>query len=288
MNGQKYEYDVAILGGGPAGVSCALYACRAGRRVAIVHNGLSALHRARNIENYYGSGKLGGAELYERGLEQAKAVGAEIIKAQVTFAEFDGARFTLTASDTSIVSDKLVIATGASRVKTDIPGLDEIEKRGKASYCAVCDAFFYRKKSCAVIGAGDFAAHEYGVLSNVADAVLLTNGETPSVDVEKTDTRRILKVEFTNDGKVRVCFMDGELAVDGLFIALGVLGATAIAKSMGVITDKSGNIAVDENGMTNIPGLYAAGDCTAGIRQVAKAVADGMNVGMKLGKMVVE
>lgn len=276
-------YDVVIIGGGPAGVSAALYAVRGGLATAILHSGASALHRAERIENYYGSGALSGADLYDRGIEQARALGVAVIDGQATFAQTDGEVFTVSATVGEYKAKRLVVATGAARKTVDIAGLKDYEGKG-VSYCAVCDAFFYRKKRVGVIGAGEFAEHEYSAIKNVAGATyLLTDGETPSFTADNVATDRIARV-IGRDGRVGgVAFEDGtELELDGLFVAVGVLSSGAIAKSIGAFTDVNGAIITDEKGMTNVAGLYAAGDCTVGVKQVGKAVADGMTVGIAL------
>ena len=281
-NTQKI-YDCIVIGGGPGGVSAAVYAVRGGSSVAIVHNGASALHRAERIQNYYGVGEVSGAELYRNGLEHAAALGAEVIDGEVTFVrELDGL-FTVVSTAGEFVGRRAVIAVGASRVRANIPGLTELDGKG-VSYCAVCDAFFYRKKRVGVVGAGEFAEHEYNALSGVVgEVVLLTDGETPTFTAQKVCTQKISRV-IERDGRCGgVMFADGtSLELDGLFVALGTMGSGALAKSLGVFTDERGSIKTDSHGMTNIAGLYAAGDCTSGVKQIAKAVADGMNVGMSL------
>lgn len=276
------NFDVIIIGGGPAGASTALYAARGGLTVALLHNGLSALHRAERIENFYGAGTIGGAELYSRGLEQARAVGATVVECIVTSARFDGESFTVTANGGEYVGRRLVIATGAERRRADIEGLRELEGKG-VSYCAVCDAFFYRKKRVGVLGAGEFAAHEYGALGGiVGEAILLTNGEKPTFAAENVREQKIARLLRSEEtGKLcGVEFTDGDrLALDGLFVALGVMGSNALCKSLGVMTDECGAILTDEHGMTNVDGLYAAGDACVGIKQIGKAVADGVTVG---------
>lgn len=279
------KFDVIIIGGGPAGVSAALYTVRGGISTCIIHSGESALHRAHGIENYYGAGTCSGAELYERGISQARDVGATVVCDQVTFVEYDGSGFTVsTVAHGAVRAGKLVVATGAARAKSGIAGIDAFDGKG-VSYCAVCDAFFYRKKRVGVVGAGEFAAHEYGAISAVAgETYLFTDGEKPSFAAPLTVQKKIASVYAREDGRLGgVELADGErIELDGLFIALGVMGSSALAKSVGVLTDKNGAVVTDARGMTNIKGLYAAGDCTAGIKQVGKAVSDGLTVGMSV------
>lgn len=276
-------YDVIVIGGGPGGVSTALYAARGGLSVLLLHTGISALHRAERIQNYFGSGEVSGKELYERGLNQARAVGVTVLEQQVTFVRADEDRFTVTAAAGEYNGSKLVLAVGAARKSVVVEGIAEYEGRG-VSYCAVCDAFFYRKKRAAVIGAGDFARHEYETLSRVAGEVfLLTDGEAAPFEAN-TVTKKIKRI-VGGDRVTGVEFEDGEvLEVDGVFVAVGTLGAGEIAKSVGIAVDKSGAIKADEAGRTNVPGLYAVGDCTAGVKQIATAVFGGMTVGLDLVK----
>lgn len=276
-------YDVIIIGGGPAGASAALYSARGGLSTCIVHSGVSALHKAHSIENFYGAGAVSGDELYERGLSQASAVGAELIDGEVTFCRYDDLFF-VSMGGGELTSRRLVIATGAARKTVDIVGIKELEGKG-VSYCAVCDAFFYRNKRVGVIGSGSFAEHEYSAISRVASSTtLFTNGLEPSFSAPNVDKRKIVRVVRSEqtDRLAGVELEGGEFVeLDGLFVAIGVMGATNIAKSMGVFTEGDG-IKVDGRGMTNIQGLYAAGDCTVGTKQVAKAVNDGMNVALSI------
>lgn len=276
------NYDLLIIGGGPAGSSAALYGARGGLKVCVLHNGVSALHRAERIENFYGSGAVSGDELYARGLEQARAVGADIIETVVTFASFTD-KFEVDTTDGKFTGKALLLATGASRKQADIDGIDAVG----VSYCAVCDGFFYRKKKVGVIGAGEFAAHEYAALEHIAgEVVLFTNGESTAISAPTVYAQKIKRIEKNGDGRVcGVTLDDGEtVSVDGLFVAIGVCGSSAIAKSMGILTLPDGSIKTDALGRTNIPGLYAAGDCTSGIKQVAKAACDGMNAAFDIIK----
>ena len=169
--------DILILGYGPAGVSAALYGLRAGLDVQLVGKDVGALAKAHKIENYFGLKEpMTGAELAEVGKKQALALGAEIVDDEVTDFMFDGFGFVATGLNGTYRGKVCVMATGAARKKTPIPGMAEMEGHG-VSYCAVCDAFFYRKKDVAVLGSGEYALHEVNELLSVANSVtLLTNG----------------------------------------------------------------------------------------------------------------
>lgn len=273
-------YDTVVVGAGPAGCAAALYVARGGKSVRVFHNGKSALIKAHSIGNYYGAA-TSGAELYEKGLAQIQSVGAELVNAEVVSCSFDGEYFR-TNSGEETLSRTLVIATGATRVKPNIKGIDEFEGKG-VSYCAVCDAFFYRKKTVAVLGAGEFARHEYNELSRVVgDVILLTDGEKTSISADKLDSRKIERLVGNNGRLSGVRFTDGnEIKLDGLFVAQGVLGGYSLAKQLGAFVDNDG-IKVDGRCMTALKGLYAVGDCTHGIKQIAKAVYDGMTAGLDI------
>lgn len=256
--------NIIIIGGGPAGISAALYAARSGRDPLVIEHGAGGLKKAEKIENYYGGGTLSGQELYDRGIDQAKTLGVRILTAQVVGVEgFD--TFTVHTDQGDFDAKAVILATGTSRKAPVIPGLKELEGRG-VSYCAVCDAFFYRGKKVAVIGNGDFALKEAEEIGNVASEVtILTNG-LPGAFSRKPEypvrTEKIQNLKGT-DFLEGVELADGtELEVSGVFVAIGTAGSTEIARRMGAELTEKGNIRVDEEMRTTIPGLYAAGDCT--------------------------
>lgn len=151
------------------------------------------------------------------------------------------------------------------------------------SYCAICDAFFYRGKKVAVIGSGEYAVHEAQVLLPHADMVtLLTNGEPLTAEVPDDVAVCDGKLAAAEGaGRVeRVRFADGEvLPLDGLFLAIGTAGSSELARKIGAMLDGA-DVKVDVHQATNVPGLFAAGDCTGGLLQVAKAVHEGAEAGL--------
>lgn len=174
-------------------------------------------------------------------------------------------------------TENIILATGSPRATPRIAGIKELEGKG-VSYCAVCDAFFYKGKDVAVLGTGEYAAHEIADLLPVAGTVtLLTNGIDASMDIPAGVVVNNAKVNAIKgiDRVEQVEFDYGStIKADGVFIAYGVAGSTALARKIGAEIDGN-KILVDENMATNIPGLYAAGDCTGGLLQISKAVYEG-------------
>ena len=275
---------VIIIGGGPAGVSAGLYTVRGNIETIIFTQGGSALIKAEKIENYYGFPEgIGGKELYERGIESVRKLGAIVIEEEVTEASYDG-KFAVTTSKGEYRADALVIANGASRNTPKIKNIKEFEGKG-VSYCAVCDAFFYRGKNVVVIGNGEYAVHEAQTLKNVTDNVTILTDGKDAPEYDKCNTMKIMSVEG-EERVEKIVFEDGsEMAVDGVFVAIGVAGGVDFARKLGALVN--GNyIAVDENMLTNVPNLYAVGDCTGGLLQVAKAVCDGAKAGISIVKNI--
>lgn len=278
--------NIVIIGSGPAGVSAALYAARAGVETTVLTKGPGALDRAELIQNYYGFAEpISGAELERRGIEGAKALGVQFVTTEaVGLTYMDKLTVETLAGD--FPADAVILATGASRAAPHIPGLAGLEGHG-VSYCATCDAFFYRGRDVAVLGSGEYALHEVQALLPVVKSVtLLTNGSPltasfpPEVTVCPEKVNAILGEE-----RVRGVELSGgkTVALSGVFVALGVAGSTALARKLGAEVDGN-RILVDEHMQTTLPGLYAAGDCTGGLLQVAKAVYEGALAGTEAAK----
>lgn len=280
--------DVIILGNGPAGISAAAYTTRAGLKTLIIGRDGGALLKAHKIENYYGfSEPISGEKLVRDGLAQAERLGAEIVNDEVVGITYDG-DYLVQAKKQEYRAPVVILATGSSRSAPKIEGLSRLEGHG-VSYCAVCDAFFYRGKSVAVLGDGDYALHEaMELLPVVGSVTLLTNGREPSVEIPGEITVNKQKITALEGDPVlnSVIFEDGStLAVNGLFVAVGVAGSTDLARKLGAQTAGS-SIVVDETMQSSIPGLYAAGDCTGGMLQVAKAVYEGARAAASVIKLV--
>ena len=280
-------YDVIILGAGPAGISASLYTKRANLKTLILYNDESGLEKASLIENYYGFKKgITGEELYNTGIEQAKNIGVEVLKEEVVKIENNIEHFKVVTTKNEYQAKNLILATGNKKNRPKIKGIEKFEGKG-VSYCAICDGFFYRNRSVAVLGSGNYAISETNELINIADNItILTNGkEAPEfrADNVKVDTKEIEEIEGT-DKVEEIKFKDGTtIKTDGIFVAEGVAGSSEFAKKLGIITQKD-KIVVNENMETNIKGIYACGDCTGGLLQVSKAVYEGAKAGLEVIK----
>lgn len=277
-------YDVIVIGSGPAGISASIYLKRGKKEALIISHEKSALKKAHKIENYYGIESISGKELYEIGIKQAKNLNIPIEQDEVTNIAFEK-NFIVTTVNREYEAKNVIIATGTNRNTPNIKGIKDFEGRG-VSYCAICDAFFFRNKNVAVIGNGNYAIHEAKQLKPVANSVtILTNGEemiqnrdASEFEVDETPirefrgTNNIEEVEFAND-KVE--------KIDGVFVAIGTASSTDLARKIGANV-KNNNIVVDENMETNVKGLYACGDCTGGLLQINKAIYEGAKAAVSI------
>lgn len=269
--------DIIIIGKGPAGISAALYGCRANLSVVVIGKDNGSLAKAGNIENYYGfDTPISGTALVAKGMQQAKMIGALVVDDEILDVEWDG-QFKVKGQKEEYIGRSLIIATGASRKKFDVKGLEEYEGKG-ISYCAVCDGFFFRKKDVVVLGNGEFALQEVKELLPLVQSVTVLSNGTPvtttfpeSVKVIETPIKEIYGdtvvqgVRFADDSSI---------STTGVFVALGSASATDLARKIGAAINGN-SIVVDEKMATTVAGLFAAGDCIGGTLQVAVAVGDG-------------
>ena len=291
-------YDIIIIGAGPAGISASLYTKRANLSVCVIYSGESQLEKAHKIENYYGfPNGISGFDLYSSGIEQAKNLGIDVIEAEVTHIEMieppPSPKYSIKAGEDEFCANVVILATGNKKLKPAISGITEFEGKG-VSYCAVCDGFFYRKKTVAVIGNRTFAVAEASHLAHLAENVaILTDGKSDDEikseiskknlgEKIKIDSRKIAKI-FANEDNSKlggVEFEDGEKkSLDGVFVALGSAGAADFAKKLGLLLNGD-SIKVDEKMATNAPGIFACGNANGGLLQVCKAVYEGGVAGL--------
>lgn len=276
-------YDVIIIGAGPAGVSAAVYAKRGALNVLVIAKDIGTLEKAKKIENYYGFKSITGEELYRNGLEQLKHLNIELVKDEVVQLNYTK-KFEVTTVNNVFESKYVVLATGVSRNVPNIRGIKEFEGKG-VSYCAICDAFFYRNKNVAVLGSGNYAIHEAEILKPVAKSVtLLTNNEklVENRDIDLNVNEKKIREVRGYDKVDEVVFDDDtKEKVNGIFVAIGTASTNDLARKIGARVENN-NIVVNENLETNVPGLYACGDCTGGILQISKATYEGTKVGLEI------
>lgn len=287
------KYDAIIIGGGPAGLTAGIYSARFKLKTLIfegeVIGGQMAL--TPKIENYPGIEPMSGMELAARMAKQAKGFGAEIRTEKVIDFEVGNPKKVKTEKG-DYECDALILATGAAHSKLGAKGEDEFAGKG-VSYCAACDAPLFRNKTVAVVGGGNSALTAALHLADYAGKVYVIHrrdefrAEAIMVDrlnankkVEKVldsvldeirgkDVVKSIIVKSVKTEKRR------EIPLDGVFIYVGVVPTASIAKKCGIEVDDKGFIKVNDKMETNKPGVYACGDVTGGVLQVASAVGEG-------------
>lgn len=281
--------DVIIIGKGPAGVSAALYTVRAGLRTLVIGLDNSALNKTDRIENYYGFAEpISGRYLLEQGEEQAKRLGVKFAQSEVIAIE-KTEYFEVYTTEENYSAKVVLLATGQQTKKVNIDGLEDFEGRG-VSYCTTCDGFFYRGLKVGLVGFKDYAIHEAMELEPLTKNITIyTNGN----ELQLTDKYKNHASRFSvNNNRIQsisgkeviesITFEDGTSEnIDGLFVAFESASSLDFARKLGVITSNN-SIVVDENQSTNLKGLFAAGDCTGGFRQIATAVGQGALAGRKV------
>lgn len=287
-------YDLIIIGGGVAGMTAAIYAKRAGMNVLILEKGGfgGQVALTSTIENYPSYKEIEGFELAASMKSQIDNLGVESVSADVTsLTKADGV-FTVTASQVEYRSRTVIIANGVKRRELHIEGEDRLKGRG-ISWCAVCDGGFFRKKTVAVIGAGNSALGDAIYLSNLCEKVyLIFRREQPTATksyLDKLPTLsnvvvmpRHIPLAFLGEKRIsalRVKNIDTdeekELEVSGVFEAIGLIPDNEIFKDL-VELDKDGYIITDSDMKTKTEGLFAAGDTTRKhLRQIVTACSDG-------------
>jgi thioredoxin reductase (NADPH) len=285
-------WDVIIIGAGPAGLTAGIYTARHGHSTLILHNGNvgGRALEAHRIENYPGFPQgLTGAELMKLFHEQATRFGAEI-KSETVIGLGDAGEYKIVSTRAGYHQGKtVIIATGIQRKQLSVPGEMEFKGRG-VSYCAICDGPFFREKIVAVVGGGLEAVTDTLHLTKTASKVYAIPGKkgysenypelavlksNPKVEIiEGQDISGIIGGEFVTSvrlsgGKVET------LDVDGVFILLEHVPTSNILVEAGVDADEGGCVLVNKNQQTNIPGVFAAGDCSCTGWQVVTAAGDG-------------
>ena len=285
-------YDIIVIGGGPAGLTAALYALRADKSVLVIEKDTfgGQITYSPKVENYPGFAVMSGNEFAEKLLDQVLAQGAEIELSRVTGIR-DGEIKTVVTEDGEFEATAIVIAVGVKHRMLGVPGEGELVGHG-ISFCAVCDGAFYKDRDVAVIGGGNSALQEALLLADVAKTVTVVQnldyltGEArlQSALAEKPNVKVILGSvvkEFCKDGDalsgVVITGADGDstLDVDGVFVAIGLIPENKPFEELADLNDY-GYFDTDEACTTKTPGVFVAGDCRSKrIRQITTAASDG-------------
>jgi len=288
------EYEVVIIGSGPAGIQAAIHSSRMKARTAVVGNPRKSAIYGQKMENYFGIDLVNGGDLIEIGISQARKFGAEIFEEDVVQIEKNDNGFTVvTDYGNRFECRALILAPGVSRTKLGVEGEKEYLGKG-VSYCASCDCNFFRNRRVAVVGdeseaasaailLKDYASHVYWISDKMDVAPpLLKKVKEAGVDImENSRIRRI-----RGDQLVRAIELeDGSvLEVDGVFIELGAKSSMELVLDIDLIPDADGRIRVDRNCATEIEGVFACGDVTGQPWQLAKAVGEGCVAGTNAAK----
>ena len=294
-------YDIIIIGGGPAGLTAAIYAARHNNKTLILEGnkvGGKSL-QAHWVENYPGfPDGISGPNLMALMEKQATKFGAEFsTETVVGIADFGELKM-LTTRKGIRQATAVIIATGMSRRSLSVKGENEFKGRG-VSYCGVCDGPFFREKTVAIIGGGHEAVHDIEILGESASKVFAIPGkkgfseEYPEIEHLRKDP----KIEFIYDADITeiggsdfveyVKLDNGqELKLDGVFIVLEHISTSTILGDAGVVTDAGGCILVDRDQKTNVDGLFAAGDCCCKGLQIVTATGMGAQAALNAMKYV--
>jgi thioredoxin reductase (NADPH) len=290
------DYDVIIIGGGPAGLTAGLYASRAHLKTILLEAMIPSgqAYVAERIENYPGFPEgISGKELIERFVKQATAFGLEIQQfTTVDKVALAKGKKVITAGEKQFSASALIIASGGQANKVGIPGEEEFTGKG-TSYCATCDGAFFKDQVVAVVGGGDTALEDALYLSRLAKKVYVIH-RRDQLRAQKVLQDRVLKnpaieiiwktvpIEIRGEGVVNAIIIENikdatrrELAVSGVFIAIGQIPHTAFVREV-VALDEMGYIITDHDCATSVAGIFAAGDVRKkGLRQITTAVGDG-------------
>ena len=278
-----------VIGAGPAGLSAALNARVRNKSVAVVSRRLTSpsLEKAPWVDNYLGIERISGSELSARFVDHARTAGAELIESDITGIFNLGDSFAALGSDRDFSAKAVVIATGSVQ-EASIPGESRLLGMG-VSYCATCDGPLYKGKRVVVLGYTAHAIEEANFLAQICSEVTYVAARSAKAEdaPEIAEGIRVLKkrvLGIRGENKVEEVELDGEtIPADGVFV---VRDSIPVERLLEGIEVADGAIVVDREMATNVPGVFAAGDCTGRPYQVAKAVGEGLVAGLSAARYV--
>ena len=290
-------YDLIIIGAGPAGLTAAIYAKRAMLSALLIEKnymGGGQIINTYEVDNYPGLPEINGFDLGQKMSEHADKFEIEKVNTDVISLDVTGDIKKVVTDEGTFEAKTLIIATGNSPAKLNVPGEEEFTGMG-VSYCATCDGAFFKNKVTAVVGGGDVALEDAIFLARGCEKVYLIHrrDEFRAAAVLQDEVKKMPNIEIIYDSVVTEISGDDlvnkalvknvktdevtELSVNGIFLAVGNNpNGSFIPKEIN--TNEKGYIIADETGVTNVKGVFAAGDIRAKkLRQVVTAVADGAN-----------
>ncbi|POZ93062.1 thioredoxin-disulfide reductase [Petrotoga halophila] len=292
----KQQYDIVIIGGGPAGISAAIYALQGGASALVIEKAIEGgqMNLTDIIENYPGFKSIKGEELSTLMKEHAVHFGADFYDGKVVELKDEGSNKMVVMEDGKAIKSKaIIIASGSNPRKLGVKGEEEFSSRG-VSYCASCDGHFFKNKKVAVVGGGNTAVEEAVYLSNIAKEVYIIHRRdklrADKLYQDRAFSRKNIKFKWSSvveelKGKDKVESLviknlkSGEVyeePFDGVFVFIGLVPETSFLNINLFDIDEYGFLITDENMETNIKGIYAVGDIRhKEIRQIVTAVSDG-------------
>jgi thioredoxin reductase (NADPH) len=301
------SYEVIIIGLGPAGCTAGIYATRFGLKTLVIGKEPGGqANEAYEVDNYPGLLRMKGIEIMNRFREQTEALGAKILYTEAVDIKKKGGGFIVKTESGEYEAKSVIIATGAKKRRLDIPGENELRGRG-VSYCATCDTPFYRNKTVAVVGGGSAAVMSALMLTEHARKIYLAYRkckndmrampawvkmaeENPKIEMVFNAIPK--RIEGSNLVEAIVFEKEGKglkLKVEGVFVEVGSIPQTELAQKLGVKIDDNGKIKVGCDMVTNIKGVFAAGDVTSGsadFEQIITSAAEGANAARSAYKYV--
>ena len=288
------NYELAIIGGGAAGYSAAIYAVRSGIKTIVFDKGMGGglTNVSPKIENYPGFESISGLDLMEKMKKHASEYADIHLNEEVKKIEKSKENFNIKTDKETYDVKAIILCVGTNYRKLNAPG--EIELTGKGvSYCATCDGFFFKDKKVAVVGGGNTALIEAIFLKQIGCEEVFVVHRRDQLRAEKAYEDEAIKRGVQIIYNTHVDSINGEqkaeylelhdvktdkkskFPIDGVFISIGEKPQNDLAKELGVKLDEKGFVIVDKQQRTNVKGVYAAGDITGGLRQVVTACAEG-------------
>lgn len=288
------DYELAIIGAGPAGYSAAIYAVRAGIKTLVLDKigGGGLASYSPNIENYPGFDSITGLDLMDKMQKHAQNYTKIHFMEEVNQISRNNDKFLIETANGNYTAKAILLCMGTEYRKLGVKGEKEFQGKG-VSYCATCDGFFFKDKIVVVIGGGNTAVIEAIYLKQIGCKEVFIIHRRDQLRAEKAyedeAKEKGVKIIYSThvesiNGKDKVDYLEvydvnsnkkSQLKLDGVFISIGEEPQNALAKQLGVNLDEKGYVIVDKEQRTNVKGVYAAGDITGGLRQVVTACAEG-------------